>query len=673
MEMGIWPEPIYRTSKNGRCPAGPEAALVEKGFAGGDCRLHFFNAACNEPAGFPMALPVDCFRKCLGRHLAEKAHIMSQTCSDFLIERLHQWGVRRIFGYPGDGINGIMGALGRAEKDAKNKIDFIQVRHEEMAAFMACGHAKFTGEVGVCLATSGPGAIHLLNGLYDAKMDHAPVVAIVGQSSRQAMGGNYQQEVDLLSLFKDVAGEFCQQASHPAQIRHLVDRAFRIAKAERTVTCIIIPNDLQEVKAVPESEHLHNTIHSGIGHVRSRLIPSERDLLHAADILNEGERVAILIGAGAMHAGREVVEVADKLGAGVAKALLGKAALADDLPFVTGSIGLLGTKPSWDLMNQCDVLFMIGTSFPYSEFLPKAGQARCVQIDIDPRMLSLRYPADVQLNGEAAETLRALVPLLKRKENRAWREQIEKGIARWWKVLEARAMNAAKPLNPERVFWELSPRLPDQCILAADSGSTANWFARDLKIRPGMKASLSGTLATMGPGVPYAIAAKFAHPNSVVFALVGDGAMQMNGNNGLITIAKYWKQWADPRLIVLVLNNGDLNMVTWEQRILSGDPKFETSQNVPDFPYAQYAEMLGLRGILLDDPDRVAEAWDEALQSDRPVVIDAHTDPEVPPLPPHISLHQARNFMGAVVHGDVHARRMIVESFKEISESYLPH
>jgi len=586
-----------------------------------------------------------------------------------LVERLSQWGIDRIYGYPGDGINGIMGALERAE----DTMEFIQVRHEEMAAFMACGHAKFTGEVGVCLATSGPGAIHLLNGLYDAKMDHAPVVAIVGQQSRQALGGSYQQEVDLLSLFKDVAGEFVNMASHPAQIRHLVDRAVRIARAERTVTCIIIPNDIQEAKAVKEPEHAHGTIHSGVGHADPLMIPNAQELQRAADVLNEGKRIAILIGAGALRAGEEVIQAAEILGAGVAKALLGKAALPDDLPFVTGSIGLLGTKPSWDMMKDCDTLFMIGTSFPYPEFLPKAGQARCVQIDIDPRMLSIRYPAEVCLAGDSAETLRALLPMLKQKKDRSWARKIEKGIVEWWKVLEARAMNEADPLNPQRVFWELSPRLPDNCIICSDSGSAATWFARDLKIRPGMMASLSGTLATMGPGVPYAIAAKFAYPDRVAIAVVGDGAMQMNGNNGLVTIAKYWKEWADPRLIVLVLNNGDLNMVTWEQRVMSGDPKFNTSQNLPDFPYARYAEMIGLKGIRLDNPDQVAAAWDEALDADCPVVIDAIVDPEVPPLPPHITMKQARNLMSALLHRDPHTGRIIRQSYREIIESYLPH
>ena len=595
-----------------------------------------------------------------------------ETCADFLIERLYDWGVRRIYGYPGDGINGIMGALGRAEKNS-HPIEFIQSRHEEMAAFMACAHAKFTGEVGICLATSGPGAIHLLNGLYDAKLDHVPVVAIVGQQSTQGLGGHYQQEVDLTTLFKDVASEFVQMAVHPAQVRHLVDRAVRIAKAQRSVTCIIMPNDLQEAKAVKVPPRLHGTVHSGIGHAKPRILPEEKDLVRAAKILNEGRRVAMLIGAGAMHAGTEVIETADLLGAGIAKALLGKAALPDGLPYVTGSIGLLGTRPSWDLMMDCDTLFMIGTSFPYSEFLPKEGQARCVQIDIDQRMLSLRYPAEVCLAGDSAETLRALIPLLKKKEDRSWRAKIEKEVAAWWNVLEARAMNDAKPLNPQRVFWELSPRLPDNCILCADSGSAANWFARDLKIRPGMMASLSGTLATMGAGVPYAIAAKFAFPNRVVYGLVGDGAMQMNGLAELVTIAKYWKRWKDPRLIILVLNNRDLNQVTWEQRVLSGDPKFEASQNLPEFPFATYAEMLGLKGIRLDRPEAVATAWLDALKSDRPVVIDAYTDPEVPPLPPHITVKQARHFMSAMIHGDPERGHAIRQSFKDGIESYLPH
>ncbi|HEX3802023.1 MAG TPA: thiamine pyrophosphate-requiring protein [Solirubrobacteraceae bacterium] len=593
---------------------------------------------------------------------------MKKLVSDHILERLGAWGVTRIYGYPGDGINGIVGALDRAQ----DSLEFVQVRHEEMAAFMACGHAKFTGEVGVCLATSGPGAIHLLNGLYDAKLDHQPVVAIVGQQARTAVGGNYQQEVDLQTLFKDVAGEYVQTASTAAQIRHLIDRAVRTARTERTVTCLIIPNDLQLEEAVEAPPAVHGTVHSGTGFMVPRVVPHDDDLARAAEILNAGERVAMLVGAGALNAEAEVIAVADLLGAGAAKALLGKAALRDDLPWVTGSIGLLGTKPSWDLMQDCDTLLMVGSSFPYSEFLPAEGQARGVQIDIDGRMLGIRYPMEANLVGDAAETLRALIPRLERKQDRGWREQIEANVTAWWRLTEERAHETADPINPQLVFWELSKRLPDGAILSADSGSSANWFARDLQLREGMMASLSGTLASMGPGVPYAIAAKFAHPHRPVIALVGDGAMQMNGNAELVTIAKYWERWHDPRLIVLVLNNRDLNQVTWEQRAMSGDPKFGGTQSLPDFPYASYAEMIGLRGIRVDDPARIGSAWDDALVSDRPVVLEAITDPEVPPLPPHITVEQARSLMAALRKGDPGAGEVIRQSFKQKLVEFLP-
>jgi pyruvate dehydrogenase (quinone) len=593
---------------------------------------------------------------------------MAETVSDFIIQRLIDWGVTRIYGYPGDGINGIMGALGRAG----DRIKFIQARHEEMAAFMACAHAKFSGEVGVCLATSGPGAIHLLNGLYDAKLDHQPVVALVGQSARAAMGGSYQQEVDLHSLFKDVANAYVQTMMAPEQARHLIDRAMRIARVERSVTCIILPHDVQELAAVPVPAHEHFTVHSGIGVSHPRILPDEEELKRAADVLNAGSRVAMLIGAGAMQCPAEVMQVADLLGAGVAKALLGKAALPDDLPFVTGSIGLLGTKPSYEMIAHCDTLLMVGSSFPYAEFLPKEGQARGVQIDIDGRMLSIRYPMEVGMIGDAGPTLRALLPYLRRKTDRTWRERIEGDVREWWRVLEARAMTDADPINPQRVCWELSRRLPDRCILAADSGTIANWFARDLKIRPGMKATLSGNLATMGCAVPYAVAAKFCYPDRVAIALAGDGAMQMNGINGLITIAKYWREWSDPRLIVLVLNNRDLNMVTWEQRVLTGDPKFAASQDLPDVPYASYAESLGLIGIRVDKPEQIGPAWDTALSADRPVLLEAVTDPNVPPLPPHITLEQARNLTSAILKGDAERLGFIKQTVKDVMAGVLP-
>jgi pyruvate dehydrogenase (quinone) len=553
-----------------------------------------------------------------------------------------------------------------------DKLEFVQVRHEEMAAFMACAHAKFTGEVGICMATSGPGAIHLLNGLYDAKLDHQPVVAIVGQSHTTALGGDYQQEVDLQNLFKDVAHEYVHTLVNPVQARHLVDRAIRIAKAERTVTCIIVPGDVQEMDAVNTPPHAHNTIHTGNVYMTPRIIPEDNDLRKAAEALNAGKKVAMLVGQGAKEAAEEVMQAADLLGCGVAKALLGKAVLPDDLAYVTGSIGLLVTKPSYDMMMGCDTLLMVGSSFPYSEFLPKEGQARGVQIDIDPKMVSLRYPMEVPLVGDSKETLRALIPLLKRKTDRSWRDEIEKGVKEWWEVMEARAHNAANPLNPELVFWELSKRLPENAILSSDSGSSANWFARDIKIRKGMMASLSGNLATMCPGVPYAIAAKFAYPERVVVGMVGDGAMQMLGNNGMITISKYWKRWSDPRLIILVLNNRDLNQVTWEMRAMEGNPKFEASQDIPDFPFARYAELLGLKGIRVDKPEDVGSAWDEAMRADRPVIFEAYTDPNVPTLPPHISFEEAKNYASAVFKGDPNTMGMIGQTVKEAVDGIFP-
>lgn len=585
---------------------------------------------------------------------------MAKKVGDFILQRLSDWGIKRVFGYPGDGINGLMGAMGRAAE----RFDYIRVRHEEMAAFMACAHAKFTGEVGVCIATSGPGAIHLLNGLYDAKLDHMPVVAIVGQQARSSLGSDYQQEVDLQTLFGDVAS-YVETIMAPAQARHVIDRALRIAAAERTVTCIIVPNDVQELDEVESPPRIHGSVYSGVGYATSHPVPTDAELQRAADILNDGDHHAILVGAGALGATEQVIQVADRLNAGIAKALLGKAAVPDDLPNVTGPIGLLGSEPSWDMMNQCDTLLMIGTTFPYSEFLPEDGAARAVQIDLSPRNVSMRYPTECNLIGDSAQVLSRLLPLLKQNGNTAWREKIEHNVHKWWRALEAKAMEPANPINPQRVFWELSSRLPDDVILCGDCGSHTNWYARDLKLRRGMKASLSGKLATMGGGVPYAIAAKMAFPDRPVLAIVGDGAMQMNGSGELVTVKQYWSRWSDPRFIVMVVVNHDLNQVTWEQRALAGDPKFPSAQDVESFPYAVYAEMLGLKGIRVTDPEGIGDAWDEALHSDRPVVIEFVTDPDVPPLPPHITWSQAKAYMTAMVKNDPDRRGVIAQSARQ--------
>src|SRR4051812_18138527 len=585
----------------------------------------------------------------------------SQTVGRYILERLAEWGVRRIYGYPGDGINGILGGF----HEVGDRVRFVQTRHEELASFAACAHAKFTGEVGVCMATSGPGAIHLLNGLYDAKLDHQPVVAIIGQQARTSLGANYQQEVDLGALYKDVAGEFVQVLMVPGQAQHVVDRAVRVALSSRTVTAIIVPNDVQE-EPYEDPPRAHGSVFSSTSFEAPRIAPAPDALQRAAEVLNAGEKVAMLIGQGALGAQAEVGAAADTLGAGVAKALNGRAALPDDLPFVTGSIGLLGTKPSADMMEDCDTLLMVGTGFPYAEWLPEPGQARAVQIDLDGGRGGMRYPTEGDLVGDARETLRALLPLLGRKPAGEWRQAIEHNVADWWETLSRRAADSADPLNPQLVFHELSPRLPDGGILTADSGSATNWWARHLKLRDGMQAALSGTLATMCPAVPYALAAKFAYPDRPVIASVGDGAMQMIGINALLDIARYHHEWSDQRLVVCVLHNDDLNQVTWEQRVMSGDAKLEASQVLPDFDYAGYARLIGLHGVRVERPEDVGPAWDECLNAGRPAVLEAITDPEVPPLPPHIRFEQAKGFAKAIAHRDPGARAMIANSLREL-------
>ncbi|PBC70461.1 pyruvate dehydrogenase (quinone) [Streptomyces sp. TLI_235] len=587
--------------------------------------------------------------------------------SDYVLQRLRQWEVDHVFAYPGDGINGLLAAWGRAEDRPR----FVQARHEEMAAFQAVGYAKFSGRTGVCVATSGPGAIHLLNGLYDARLDHVPVVAIVGQTDRSAMGGSYQQEVDLLTLYKDVASEFCEMVTVPEQLPNVLDRAMRVAAARRTVTAVIIPADVQELEYEPPA-HAFKQVPSSLGTGRWAPIPAEEDLARAAEILNAGEKVAMLVGQGARHARAEVEEIAELLGAGVAKALLGKDVLPDTLTYVTGAIGLLGTRPSYELMRDCDTLLVVGSSFPYTQFLPEFDQARAVQIELDPSMVGLRYPFEANLVGDAAESLRRLIPLLEHKEDRTWRKTVEENTARWWEVMQRRAEVPADPLNPEHVVHALDALLPENAILAADSGSAANWYARHLRMRGTMRGSLSGTLATMGPGVPYAIGAKFAHPDRPAIAIVGDGAMQMNGLAELITAAKYHQEWSDPRLIVAVLNNHDLNQVTWEMRAMQGAPRFEASQSLPDVRYADIAVLLGLYGVRVEQPEDVEPVWRQALASDRPFVIDFRTDPAVPPIPPHASWDQITSAASAVLHGDSDRAAVVKQGMKAKIQEFLP-
>lgn len=593
---------------------------------------------------------------------------MSETVADYLLSRLREWGVEKVFGYPGDGINGLLAAWGRADDHP----EFVQARHEEMAAFEAVGYAKFSGKVAVCAATSGPGAIHLLNGLYDAKLDHVPVVAIVGQTARSAMGGSYQQEVDLMTLFKDVASEYVQMVTVPEQLPNVLDRAIRVAMAEKAPTAIIIPSDVQELEYSPPG-HEFKMVPSSLGVEWPTTSPDDEAVRRAADVLNAGEKVAILAGQGARGAREELMQVADALQAGVAKPLLGKDVLSDELPYVTGSIGLLGTRPSYEMMNDADTLLIVGSSFPYTQFYPGLSQARAVQIDVDAKLIGMRYPNEVNLVGDAAATLRALLPLLSPKGESAWRKTIEENVASWWRDMEAEAMVSANPINPMRLFSELSTRMPDDVMVMADSGSSANWYARQLKFRGNMRGSLSGTLATMGPGVPYGIGAKFAHPERPCVVFAGDGAMQMNGMAELITVRRYWQLWSDPRLVIAILHNNDLNQVTWEMRAMGGAPKFAESQSLPDVDYAAFAASIGLASRTVTDPEELGAAWDEALSADRPTVLDVHTDPDIPPIPPHATFAQAKATAEALIKGDEDRWGVVKEGIKTKAQELLPH
>ncbi|TDE14923.1 thiamine pyrophosphate-requiring protein [Jiangella asiatica] len=593
---------------------------------------------------------------------------MAETVADRLVGRLREWGVQQVFGYPGDGINGIVAAFEAADGEPR----FVQSRHEEMSAFQAVGYAKFSGRPGVCAATSGPGAIHLLNGLYDAKLDHVPVVAIVGQTARAAMGGHYQQEVDLQALFKDVASDYLAEVNVPEQLPNAVDRAFRAALARRGPTALIVPADVQELDYSAPG-HVFRQVPSGPPDApEAVVVPSEDQLAAAAGVLNAGRKVAILVGQGARGAADEVMQVAETTGGGVAKALLGKDVLSDDLPYVTGSIGLLGTRASYELMRGCDTLLIVGSSFPYTQFLPDFGQARAVQIDLDGRMVGMRYPTEVNLVGEARATLRALLPLLRPTTDRSWREEVEGHVADWWGIVERQAMMDARPVNPMRIVHELSLRVPDDAIVTADSGSSTTWYARLLRMRGRMRGSLSGTLATMGAGVPYAIGAKFAHPDRPVVALVGDGAMQMNGLAELMTVTRYRDRWVDQRFVVCVFHNNDLNMVTWELRAMGGAPKFEDSQTLPDVDYAGLARGLGFEAINVDEPGALGDAWDRALSADRPVLLDVRCDPEIPPIPPHVTFEQLKDTTEALLKGDPSAWRGLVHGVRAKAQEYVP-
>ena len=585
------------------------------------------------------------------------------TVSDFVIDRLIAWDLHRFYGFPGDGVGGFDGALGRAEEAGK-AFRYLRPTHEEMAGLMACAHAKFTGQVGVCIATSGPGAVHLMNGLYDARCDNQPVVAIVGQQARVAMGSEFQQELNMERLFGDVA-EYVKSVTTPMQAQVVVDRAVRIAQAYRAPTVVILPADVQDLEMEePTTEHFVSR--SGIGHASTRVAPPLDELARAAAVLNEGTKVAMLVGQGALDATDEVIAVAERLGAGVITALLGKGAVPGDVPYHTQQLGLLGSKPSYDMMQDCDTLLMVGTNFPYSEFLPPTGQARGVQIDLLPRHLSLRYPMEVNLWGDSKTTLAALLPLLEEQDDRSWQQGVITAMSEWTDVLAAVAQTPADPINPRLAFHLLNERLPEDAIVTADAGTTADWYGNHIALGRNMMGNLSGRLATMLASMPYAIAAKFAFPERPVVCTIGDGAFQMLGMNGLITVKRHWEEWANPTFIVLVVHNNDLNQVTWEMRE-AGDPRYDTSQLLEDVDYAAYADLMGLRGIRVERPEDLAGAWDAAFAAERPVVLDVITDKNVPPLPGHVTFEQAKGVANAVLGGDPDAGAVVGHSARAVA------
>ncbi|MFS0702370.1 thiamine pyrophosphate-requiring protein [Cellulomonas sp. 179-A 4D5 NHS] len=550
------------------------------------------------------------------------------TVADGIVARLAEWGVERVFGFAGDGIDPLLAALDRAS----GSVELVTARHEEMAAFMATGHAKYGGGVGVCLATQGPGAIHLLTGLYDAKLDRKPVVAIVGQVVSTALGSGYLQEVDLQTLFKDVCGQYVQTVHSAEQLPLVLDNALRTALATSSPTCVIVPHDVQKEDLPEDTPHTHGVVVSSATWARPRVVPDEDSLDRAVELLDSGERVALLVGQGAAGAAEQVRAVAERLGAGITTSLLGKPVLDEGLPYHCGVMGHLGTTASADLMARCDTLLIVGSSDPWTEFYPPPGTVRTVQVDVAARNLGAKYPVEVGLAGDAALTLDLLLPRLRARDG--WRADVERSVAAWHEIAERRAAEPADPLNPQLVLRALSDHLPADAQVSLDVGSVVYWHARFLRLPPDVPAHLSSTLASMGSAMPYGIAAKLLHPDRPVVALAGDGAMQMNGLSELITVAARWQDWADPRFVVLVLHNGDLAEVSWEQREMEGDPRFPTSQVVPPFPYAAYAELLGLTGIRVDDPADVDAAWRTALAADRPCLVEAVVDRDTPLLAP---------------------------------------
>ena len=585
---------------------------------------------------------------------------MTTTVSDFVIQRIREWGVGRVFAFPGDGIGEFDGALGKAERDGVG-VEYIRPTHEEICSLMATAHAKFTGEVGVCVATSSPGAFHLLNGLYDAAMDNQPVVAIVGQQGLNAFGTFNQQQSNLERTFSDVAA-YVQTILSPAQAQAVVDTAFRTARVRLQPTVIILPHDVQGMEMVEPSPETWVSRSSAVA-PSIAVVPPREQLAKAAEIINAGSKVTFLVGHGANGATDLVLEAARRSGAGIITALRAKQVVPSDVPYHSQQLGLLGSLPSYHQMKDCDTLVLLGTNYPYGQFLPASGQARAIQVDLRPEQLGLRYPTELNLWGDVAATLDALVPLLEEKTDHSWQERVAAEMVEWEDEMAAQAeVGYEDGVNPRRVFRELNKRLPPQAIVTADAGTTADWYGHHIRLRRGMMGDLSGRLATMVAAMPYAVAAKFAYPERPVICTIGDGAFQMLGMNELITIKKYLSRWENPQLIILVLHNDDLTQVSWEMRTEDANPVWATSQDVESVDYAGWAELLGFTGIRVTSDDQVAAAWDQAFATRGVTLIDAHTSKNVPPLPPHITKEFAKNTALAFLKGDPDRKGAILDS-----------
>jgi len=578
---------------------------------------------------------------------------MAKTVADLLVARLIEWGVDTIFGYPGDGVNGIFEAL----RTNQEKIRFIQVRHEESAAFAACGYAKFTGRLGVCLATSGPGGIHLLNGLYDAKCDGQPVLAITGHTFHDLIGTYYQQDIDLDKLFMDVAA-YNQRVMGPAHVVNVVDEAIKTSLSRRTVSHITIPKDIQDWTESKQPRSSANIAeHSGDFFAQVYPVPPEVRLRQAADLINKGSKVVMLVGRGCLGAGAEVLQFADAAAAPVVKALLGKAVIPDRHPHSLGGLGLLGTAPSQDAMRECDTFIMAGTSFPYIEFLPKPGQAKTIQIDIDPTRIGLRHPVDVGLTGNAQAVLRALLPMIERKTDRSFLEKSQKRMSAWNQLMEERGTRTDMPMKPQVVTYHLNKLLEPDAIVTADSGTITTWAARYIEIRDGMMFSVSGLLASMANGIPYCIGAAVAYPGRQVVSVMGDGGFTMLMGE-VATLVKY-----NLSVKIIVIKNNVLGEIKWEQIVMEGNPEFGIDLQPIDF--AAFARACGAGGFTITHPEQAESILREAIAYPGPAVIEALVDPNEPPLPGNITAEQALHFAEALAKGDIERVNIIKTVLKD--------